>query len=77
MGLITQSINTCYFKLIFKVSLSLGISVEIILVIESCLLQDTRGGVTQRGRKKAVHRLQHDKENESHRYHSLVSFHGL
>lgn len=46
-----QSIATCYLKLIFKVSLSLGISVEIISVIESCLLQDTRG-VLPRGEKK-------------------------
>lgn len=48
-----QTITTSYLKLIFKVSLSLGISVEIISVIESCLLQDTRGSATQTG-KKAV-----------------------
>lgn len=37
-----QTITTCNLKLIFKISLSLGISVEIISVIESCLFQDTK-----------------------------------
>jgi len=46
-----QRTTTCYLKFIFKVSLSLRVSVEIISVTESCLLQDTMGGVTQRGKK--------------------------
>lgn len=49
-----QTITTCNLKLIFKISLSLGISVEIISVIESCLFQDTRQSVTQRGKKPTV-----------------------
>lgn len=49
-----QTIITCYLKLIFKVSLSLGISVEIISVIESCLFQDMRESVTRRGKKPTV-----------------------
>lgn len=52
--LIMQTITTCYLKLIFKVSLSLGISVEIISVIESCLFQDMRESVTRRGEKPTV-----------------------